>query len=300
MDVPRIKQLIQQCVKRGASLRAIVDKMREAAEGLYHPRGYDTQEAEMAYLAKALGGPRLLFMLNHSLAGLPSARTIRKHMKVPELRPSIAKPSTEEVCANISAFCSPLAIPEPLPTSGHTLVIDGIASERKAAYDEISGQVVGLCREHALQLDLRVTSIDAVTQVAAAVHGDEPIVHYGSEATVAAMAPFRKEHYTVIPLMVSATCKTETAENLAEHILMILKSWHEHEDGERRHGPCWSVGTDGDAKFRAAKFRALMSHTVDPASPLYTKLSPLRGLNLRVGPYDVTADADPKHIFKRR
>ncbi|EKM57125.1 uncharacterized protein PHACADRAFT_51634, partial [Phanerochaete carnosa HHB-10118-sp] len=298
-DIARLKQLVAQGLKRGASAHTILDKMRDAADGLYKPRGYTTHDAEMAYLAKALGGPRLLFMLNHSLAGLPSARTIRKHMQVPELRPSVSQPTTAEIGANITSFCGPLAVPEPLPRSGHTLVIDGIAQESKARYDATSNQVLGLCREHSHMLDLRVLSVEAVKAIAAALHGDSPCCHYGSEATVAAMAPFRKDHYTIIPIMVSPTCKAETAEELAEHILMILRTWHESEDGERRHGPCWSVGTDGDAKFRTAKFRALTSKTLERGTPLHAKLVWLRGLNLQVGPYDVTADADPKHIFKR-
>ncbi|KAI0769519.1 hypothetical protein BC629DRAFT_1258578, partial [Irpex lacteus] len=63
-DVPRVKQLVAQGLKQGSSVDMMVTKLREAAAGLYKPRGYEQHDAELAYLAKALGGPRLLFALN--------------------------------------------------------------------------------------------------------------------------------------------------------------------------------------------------------------------------------------------
>lgn len=66
------------------------------------------------------------------------------------------------------------------------------------------------------------------------------------------------------------------------------------------HSGRWQQTVMHDGLFRAVKFMALTSETLSPASPLYGIVGRLHGLNLRVGPGDVTADCDPKHIDKRK
>lgn len=298
LDVPRLKQLVNQGLKHGASASALIAKMQASAAGLYRARGYDTQDAELAYVAKALSGTRLLFALNHSLVGLPSARTIRRHMKVPELLPSIREPTRNDFGTNITSFCGPLTRPNPPTRAGHSILVDAIATETKACYDRCSDCILGLCREHSRALDLHVHSLETVKHIAQAIHGDNATVHYASEATVLAIAPFTEDHYTAVPLAISPSCKAETADDLAGWLTDALIEWHTNPDGEARNGPCWSIESDGDQKYRTAKWR-LLTQQLEEGSELHSILSRLHGLDLRVGLYDITIGADPKHIDKR-
>lgn len=92
----------------------MITELQNAAAGLYKPRGYEPeqQDAELAYLAKALGGPCLLFALNDSLLTLPSARTLCRHMTFPVLLPSVLQPSKDEVQQNVTSLFGSAMTPD--------------------------------------------------------------------------------------------------------------------------------------------------------------------------------------------
>lgn len=295
LDVPRLHQLISVALCQGASINAIIECMRLAAYGGYHPWGYGEYDIELAYLVKAIGGPRLLYALNYSL-GLPSARSIWRHIKVPELLSSVAAPTSEEVGTNIHAFFGEDVIPEPLPCCGHSVFLDGVSIDEKGSYLHQSKSIVGFCHEHAPIEELCITNIDSIKCVTGAVHGEKPTYHYGKEATVVAIAPFHKNHYNAIPIMVSLTCKAEKGDGFARLLAMIIEAWRDNPDGEAHHGPLWCVGTDGEGTFRMEKFKLLMTHeaTIDLAHIL----APLPGINLHTGPNGIMINCDPKHIWK--
>ena len=69
----------------------------------------------------------------------------------------------------------------------------------------------GLCCEHSKDHNLRINNYEAMEQLAETVHGSKPTVHYVKEATVIGIAPFRRDDYDVRPIVISGTCKTETA-----------------------------------------------------------------------------------------
>ena len=69
--------------------------------GLYLPqRGFVKHDLDIAFLVKAIGGPHLLYSLGKS-HGLASWRTVKHHLKIPMLIPSIGIPSTDEINLNI-------------------------------------------------------------------------------------------------------------------------------------------------------------------------------------------------------
>ena len=55
---------------------------------------------------KAIGGPRLLYALSKS-HGFASWRTVKRHIKIPKLIPSVGIPSADEINCNISLFFDP-------------------------------------------------------------------------------------------------------------------------------------------------------------------------------------------------
>ena len=267
--------------------------------GLYQSRGnYSERELDIGFLAKSLGGPKLLYALCRS-HGLPAYRTIANHRHIPRLIPSGSTPLMEEISANISSFFSPEQRPE-LPRCGHSLLIDGVAVDERGCYDRERNEVVGFCREHVVGLDRRITNMAAIEYLSGLTQGQDASLHYGSEASVVAIAAHRSDHYEAVPLVVSTKCGTETGEECASWLKVIMDSWASHEYGAQRNGPIWTVASDGEASLRNSRFNLCMDRNIDESSPLRAKLVRLPGLNLKTGPGDVTMTADYKHAFKRR
>ena len=78
-DYKNASRVLQVAMKNGSSPAAMVSKLLLAIEKKYTPRsGTDEFALDLGYLVKAMGGPKLLFALNRSLA-LPSYRTIGRH-----------------------------------------------------------------------------------------------------------------------------------------------------------------------------------------------------------------------------
>ena len=297
-DVKRLKCVVGVALRRGCSISAIIIRIEQAILGLYQARGgYSERELDIGFLAKSLGGPKLLYALCRS-HGLPAYRTIANHRHIPRLIPSGSTPVEEEILANISSFFSPEQRPE-LPHCGHSLLIDGVAVDERGCYDRERNEVIGFCREHVVGLDRRVTSMAAIEYLSELAQGQDPLLHYGSEASVVAIAAHRPDHYEAVPLVVSTKCGTETGKECASWLKVILDSWASHEHGAQRNGPIWTIASDGEASLRNSRFNLCMDHSINESSPLCKKLVRLPGLNLKTGPRDITMTADYKHAFKR-
>lgn len=133
---------------------------------------------------------------------------------------------------------------------GHSLLIDEINLEERGRYLKSMNSILGLCREHTHLVDPHATSIDAIAAVASALEAGT--CHLGKEATVAVIGAFRYDNYGVSPVLISPTCKTETAQGSLSWLQMILTEWRNSPHGELKWGPIWSVASDGDATQRKA------------------------------------------------
>ena len=292
-----MSQVLHVALKNGSSPTAIISKFCLALENKYTPHpGIDERALDLGYLVKAIGGPRLLFALNRSLA-LPSYRTIGRHRKVPQLIPAVLAPSADEATTTISTFFNTQERPLTTP-AGHSILIDGVALEERCRFLRASNSIVGLCREHAGGLDLHVTSPESIIAIEEAIHTENPRAHFASEATVVAIAPFQPSGYSAIPFTLSGSCKTETGECMAYWVAGMIRAWNNHPDGAVTRGPVWSIATDGEAAMRKCRFTLCMSHELVASNPLYPLLHNLAGLNLFTGEGDLTMTCDPKHIFK--
>jgi len=297
-DFKSINLVIRSSLNNGSSPSAMVAKLQLAIEGQYTPRpSVEEQALDVAYLVKAIGGPRLLFALKRFLS-LPSYHTIDRHRKVPHLIPSILSPTSLEVSENVSTFFNP----KERPTSsiaGHSLLIDGVALEEKCRWLRSSDSIIGLCREHAGSLDLRVQNFQSITSVREALDQDKPRAHYASEATVVAIGPFRSSNYSAIPLALSGSCKGETGDGMALWLKDVIHTWRDEPSGAATHGPIWSIATDGESTMKACRFRLCVSQVLPHSDPIYPLLKNLTGLNLQTGEENVTMTCDPKHVIKR-
>ena len=140
----------------------------------------------------------------------------------------------------------------------------------------------------------------AIEYLSGLTQGQDASLHYGSEASVVAIAAHRSDHYKAVPLVVSTKCGMETGEECASWLKVIMDSWASHEYGAQCNGPIWTVASDGEASLWNSRFNLCMDRNIDESSPLHAKLVQLPGLNLKTGPGDVTMTADYKHAFKRR
>jgi len=298
-DYKNVNLVLRTSLKNGSSPGAMVAKLQLAIQGAYTPRpSVDEQALDVGYLVKAIGGPRLLFALNRCLS-LPSYHTIDRHRKVPHLIPSILSPTPLEISENISTFFNP----KERPTSsiaGHSLLIDGVALEEKCRWLRSLDSIIGLCREHAGSLDLRVQNLQSITSVQEALNQDKPRAHYASEATVVAIGPFRSSNYSAIPVALSGSCKGETGDGMARWLKDVIHAWRDQPSGAATHGPIWSIATDGESTMKACRFRLCMSQALPHSDPLYSLLKNLTGLNLQTGEGNVTMTCDPKHVMKRK
>ena len=62
LDVPRVRQLVATALKAGRSISYIVDKLFDAANGLYRPKGYDDKELDLSFLILKVGTAKLILM----------------------------------------------------------------------------------------------------------------------------------------------------------------------------------------------------------------------------------------------
>lgn len=305
-DIPRLNQIISITLRHGSSATAIAAQIQRAIDGLYSPRGGFTQrDLDVAFLCQAIGGRRLLYSLSQS-HGLPSETTVRRTQTVPRLLPSVGVPTAKEINFNISAFLDPCIKPAPLSFNGRLpgmiLGFDGISIEKKCRYCPKRGVVLGLCREHSVNVNTHVRDPTVVQSMWDALQSADTTkkVCWGSEATVAVVAPYgRTANYSPTPLVLSPTDKTEKAEGLKEWIQTTVSAWNAHENGAGKHGPIWSIASDGDATFRRVRHDLCNQLHLDPQTPLGRKLSPLLGFNCFTSWEIITATCDPKHIFKR-
>lgn len=301
-EVAGLRRLIAAALKRGTSAQSIAKLIEKAIDGLYSPRGgFSQRELDIAFLVKAIGGPRLLYTLQKS-HGLASASTIHRKHQIPRLLPSIGEPTPSEIGSNMSCLLDPKIKPPPpsylgcIP--GNVAAFDGIAIESKCRYCPKRNCIMGLCREHSYKVDTRVTSLESIENVRTALFTDKSVC-FGSDATVVAIAPYaRDDHYSPIPLIISPSDKTEKAEALARWIRVFLDTFREHEFGEKVVGPIWALASDGDSTFRRARHILCMVEPLNPDSQLGTKLSGMLGLNLFTSVEGITGTCDPKHIFK--
>ena len=303
-DIPSLKQLLMVAFRNGAGASAIISQLVQCLDGKYSPRGnIPERELAIAFLIKVMGGSQLSFVLAKA-SGFASVSTVARSYKIPKLIPSISAPSRDEIWANITAFCgttgkaAPALVPGSIPRAGNILMIDGVAINEVCRYAADRNKILGLCREHSHLVNTQANSFESIQAVEKAI--DDGTCHYGKDATVIVIGPYaRAVYYTPVPIGVTPSCKQETADQLAKTIKLVLDIWRAHLDGAEKHGPIWTVGSDGESSFRRMRMVLCMSETVPPMSDLEEILGKLCGLNQQTGYGGTTGTCDPKHVIKR-
>jgi len=297
-----VSRILAVSIRGGASAQAIARRLERAISGALKPHGkWTDKEYDTAFLIKAIGGPRLLYALQKAEA-YPSLTSLRRRKLIPEVTVSTGVPNNVDFSDNISALLGEKGRhPQNNPKIGVNVLIDGAAIERVIRFNFKRRCLIGICREHSEDIKKVVDDIKDIKNVANAIDKDK-ICHYGKDATVLGIAPVTgKENYHVTPLVLSASCKTEKGDQLAQWVGNFIQVYRDHPDGEMRHGPICTICTDGESSFRRLRFILGLKETIDKTSPLGSKLAKLElpGLNLQTGLFGVLGTCDPKHIIKR-
>ena len=106
--------------------------------------------------------------------------------------------------------------------------------------------------------------------------------------------------YAVQPVMFSGMCKREMSEEHAWVIKTALEVCNRQELQNNAIYRTVCKASDGEAKHGDVLVIETMSFELSSDSPIYAHLHPLEFLNLLVGPDDITADKDFKHIIKHQ
>ncbi|TFY73918.1 hypothetical protein EWM64_g10094 [Hericium alpestre] len=304
-DLPSVNRLIAVALRNSRGPREILSLIERACRALYHVKSFKKKDFDIAKMVLTLGGPKLLYGI-HIALDLPNVNSVYNHAPSPKILPSLGKPTVIEIEDNMlvlseAGFFWKSSIGSPAPRRGWSIMADNIALEERPCYNAPRNAVLGLCQEHALCCDLEVTSIEPLKGIQAALDNDK--IHRAKEAMVAGMAPFASTNYSVAPVLLSGTCKKETAIEQRTMFTALIEAWYKpRADGEvsfaTRYGDVWNIATDGDATYRASLHSLLMSRTLQSSSPIYRYLAPLRLMNMKCGEWDILADKDLKHKLK--
>ncbi|KAJ8508387.1 hypothetical protein ONZ45_g9334 [Pleurotus djamor] len=294
-DVPRIQHLIASGIRNNKSVNTMYAELQSKIVTMRSSKQFNQTDLDLARLVQHLGGRKLLFALNKAL-GIPSVTVLaRSSRRRSMLLPSVGSPTTSELQRNCE-----ISFPRSTDTPrqrGYCLMIDGLAIRRGVRWLRSTNFLVGLCREHSGNMDMSTRRFSGVEDVWKMVHGDHPTVHYGGEATVAAVGAFDEVDYAARPIMISATCKMEKAPEFAMLEKRLLEAFDNH--AAQTHGTVWCLSTDGDSTFRLGSFQLCTTKCLVTGDRLYSLLGGLQGLNITCGDNEITYTTDPKHGFKR-
>ncbi|TCD63415.1 hypothetical protein EIP91_005414 [Steccherinum ochraceum] len=293
-DIPGLPRVFYAAKEEDWSLKKLLKKLEDAAEGRYQARRFQEWEYDLATTIYELGGGAALHALHHSPFALPARTTImhRRQALLPRITTGDIK--LTDLMANIETMFK-----EVKPDGGGvTLMIDEIACDNRLCYLAQTDDIAGLC-EHAASLNSVKMGGDlsVVHAIASAVR--EGKVHVGQEICVAAIARNNEKDYGAKVIMIRPTCKQGSYVEAAADITLLREAWRLSSYGRALHGPILSIASDGDPKRRPALYQHCMTHEVKPNDLLYKQLCELLGFNLWTGSGGETHDIDYKHTFKR-
>ena len=108
------------------------------------------------------------------------------------------------------------------------------------------------------------------------------------------------QEYAVRPILFSGTCKMEMSEQHAKLVRTVLEACHAQSRRNNLTYHTVSVASDGEAKRGDVLVILTMTSQLSEGSPIYAQLQPLQFMNQLVGPDNITADKDFKHVIKHQ
>ncbi|KAJ7460136.1 hypothetical protein FB451DRAFT_1045409, partial [Mycena latifolia] len=295
----RVSSVLSAGRRNGAGVKGLVELCGRACDGKYNPAP-EQKGIHLGLTLMRLGGTRLA-QIGHRALGLPSISTLRRNTVIRPLRPSAGIPTVPDIEYNIDACLD--ASPDPdadHPRIIHQiLMLDEIATEKRARYDDRTNMVVGVCRQHGHKLPLELKTEGDLNALCDGVR--EGKAHLAGEATVAALGILtaNPREYSARPILFSADCKKESGPEHAVNVLRpVVAAIRRKSISKNTTYRLVSVASDGESRRGKAFIMEYMKRSLAPESPIFPLLSGLEFMNFLVGEDDVTPDKDGKHGFK--
>ncbi|TFY53533.1 hypothetical protein EVG20_g10072 [Dentipellis fragilis] len=298
--IQRIDRVFRAGFSRRLGLHAMLVMVKKAADGTYHPKGYEEEDDLQALLFLRLGGARVADIA-HRIFGTPATSTIRQRTSIPLLLSSPSTPTLSEIRHNVEATfqdMSGLLTGSPGSAMHAVLMFDELATEKRPRWDDKTNKILGICRECGKGRCLDFSSMDDLQLLFEDL--EKGTIHLASEATVGAIGLLSDNTrlYSARPVLLSGSCKRESAEEHAELLQTTINAINSRKDLTRAR--IVSVASDGEARRGKALVQLTFKSPLSPSSPIYYLLGQLPLMDLWVGDDDLTADKDFKHVaFKR-
>ena len=158
--IPRVDHVLRVGFRHGTGIHAMLEQIKRAADGAYHPKGFDEEEELQALLFLRLGGARVADVA-HRIFGTPAVSTVRKRTIIPQITPSPSFPTSYEIGSNIAASFKPICELLGATTQNmlHAVIMfDEISVERRPRWDDKTNKILGVCREHGQDTSMEFSS----------------------------------------------------------------------------------------------------------------------------------------------
>ncbi|KAJ6601842.1 hypothetical protein DFH09DRAFT_1069394 [Mycena vulgaris] len=252
-NAPQVRRLIAVGLRNGATPRSLTNLLQDVFEGVlkYTPRASTEQRSlDLSLLSYNLGGRKLLYAMCHGM-GLPSLRTLRRHLAFTRIMPTIGWISAPDIEHNIKeVVLKPRQAAEQKVEGlrGVTIMIDEVALEERAVHFRHNNSIGGICWRHSSAVDLVLKTFEGAVTLSKAIKNGT--VHLGKEMTVCAVGIFGENG--TYPILAVPSCKHVNAEDSGTIYEIVTSTWNRVAAGIV--GPIWSWATDGDMRRRIAGF----------------------------------------------
>jgi hypothetical protein len=186
--VDRVAALVQAGLKNNVGIRGLIAEYERAALKLYRPRGYTEEDMMRSIVMLRLGGVRVAEFAHRSMS-LPSPRTARRNTVIRPLVVSSSTPTVDEVESNIISCLEALDVEDEQGPRRHTriimhqvLMLDEIATEKRARWDDKTNMFMGSCREHNHKVPLEFSTEKELNIFCDAL--DNGDIHLASEVRI--------------------------------------------------------------------------------------------------------------------
>ena len=256
-NVPGIRRVLASAFKRGCGTLGALNLVQRASAGIYHVKGYASDEAlaEKALLALSIGGPRLLYAMQR-LEAWPSRSWLLQHGKVIKLLPTVGWDAVHSSLEwNLMQIFGDPSKPEGFLAErvAHSIHLDEISVEERIrlllSRDTHTRMLfIGFRIEgthgSGSYLEFSVENVRTLQQLL-----DDSVISLAKEALVVGVAPLRKRDYATRPILIIGTAKKYTASDQLE-IFRVLGSVWVNKGYDKVLGPLVEFSSDGDGKRR--------------------------------------------------
>ncbi|KAF8177491.1 hypothetical protein K438DRAFT_1606151, partial [Mycena galopus ATCC 62051] len=293
-DMAQVSHVLQAGLNNGAGVHGLIGLLRRGV-GAAH----GAAAISIGLLFLRLGGSRVAEIAHRTLR-LPSVSMLRRHTTIRPLIPSPGMPTVAEIEANIDAAREAMpSTASPFRMIHGSMMLDEMATERRARYDDRNNKIIGICRQHVHKLPNDLNSEADMSVLCDGLKAGD--AHLAGEATVAALGAFTSDprEYSARPVLFSSDCKLESgaehARNILRPLMTAIKNKSEHGNTKFR---IVCVASDGEARRGTAFTMEYMKQELSRDSLIFPHVGSLEFMNLLVGDDDVTPDKDFKHAFK--